>query len=71
VNLLKRLDLRLGLVLGNAVGFLDCSRQLIALAGNRVKIFVGQLAPFLLHVPFELFPVAFDHVPIHGASLQR
>jgi len=46
MNLFECLNLRLGLILGNAVGFLDCSRQLIALAGNGVEIVVGKLAPF-------------------------
>ena len=34
VRLLESLDLHFGLVLGDAVGFLDLSRQLVALAGD-------------------------------------
>jgi hypothetical protein len=47
VDLFESLDLRFGLVLGEAVGLLNAARQLVSLAGNGVEIVVGQLAPLL------------------------
>src|SRR5690606_25292546 len=62
------LDLTLGLVLGNAVTFLNLARELVALAGDDVEVVVGQLAPLLLDLALHLLPVTFDAVPIHGVA---
>jgi hypothetical protein len=52
-------------VLVDAVLLLDLSDQLIALSRDDVKVAVGELSPLLLHLAFELFPVAFDTIPVH------
>src|SRR5215207_5228599 len=59
------LDLPFGFVAADAVTFLDASEQLVALAGDDVEVVVGQLAPLLLGLALELFPVAFDGVFVH------
>src|SRR3990167_6431820 len=65
VLLFKVLDLLLGFVLRDAVGFLDLAHQLIALAGDNVEVVVGKLAPLRLHLALELLPVAFYDIPVH------
>src|SRR5262245_22148759 len=62
-------DLALGIVLGNAVALLKPARKLGALALDHIEVVVGELAPLLLNLAFELFPVAFDAIPIHGFLL--
>src|SRR5262245_35902270 len=62
-------DLALGVVLGNAVALLKPARKLGALALDHIEVVVGELAPLLLNLALELFPVAFDAVPIHGFLL--
>lgn len=59
-------DLLLGLVFGDAVAFLDSTGKLVTPSFGPVQVVVGQLAPGLLRVAFELLPVAFDAIPIHG-----
>ena len=59
VTLREGVDLRVGCVFADTLGFLDLARQLIALAGNLVDVFVGELAPLLLYFALELFPIAF------------
>jgi hypothetical protein len=70
VNFLERLYLLLSLLLGNAVGFLNCACQLVALAGDGVAIVRGKLVPPLFDMPFELRSIAFDYFPIHGGFLR-
>src|SRR5262245_35051023 len=62
-------DLALGIVLGNAVALLKPARKLGALALDHIEVVVGELAPLLLNLALELFPVAFHAVPIHGFLL--
>jgi hypothetical protein len=69
VDLLEGLDLLLGLIIGDAARLLRPARQLIAFAGDRVEAVIRELAPFLLDMPFELLPVAFDDVPVDGVSV--
>jgi len=52
-------------VLGDAVQLLDFSGQVVAFARNHVKLIVGKLAPLLLDVTLELFPITFDAIPVH------
>src|SRR5205814_3048325 len=65
---LEVLDLLLGLVLRNPVGFLEAARQLVAVAGDAVELVVRHAAPLLANLALELLPVAFDAVPIHGVT---
>src|SRR5262245_60377494 len=58
-------DLALGLVLRHAVALLKPAAELHALTLDDVKIIVGELAPLLLNLAPELFPIAFDTIPIH------
>src|SRR5205085_12704418 len=59
------IDLPLGLVPRHAVTLLQTAGEFRALALDHVHVVVGELAPFLLNLALELFPVAFDAVPIH------
>src|SRR5262245_38446894 len=58
-------DLALGLVLRHAVALLKPAAELHALTLDDVEIIAGELAPLLLNLAFELFPIAFDTIPIH------
>ena len=60
--------LLLDVVLGQTVAFLDLAGELIAPAGNDVKIVVGQLAPLFLDPARDLFPVALNAIPVHTIS---
>ena len=62
------LQLALGLILADAIAFLNLAGKLITPTRDLVNLIVGKLAPLLLHFAFELFPVAFDAVPIHGVT---
>ena len=63
-------ELLFSFVLRNSVALLDLAEQLLALAGNDVQVIVGQLAPLLLDFAFELHPVAFYFVVVHGVVLK-
>src|SRR5262245_66620233 len=58
-------DFPLGLILGIAVALLQATGELRTLAVDDVHVIVRQLAPLLLDVALELFPVTFDAVPVH------
>src|SRR3954469_1506902 len=58
-------DVLANLVLGDAVPLLDLALKLVALAAHDIEIVVGQLAPLLLDLAFDLLPVSFDAIPIH------
>src|SRR6185369_7893139 len=53
----KAVDLLLGLVLGNAVLFLDLADELITLASDPVEVVVRELAPLFFHLPLHLLPI--------------
>ena len=57
-------ELLLRFILGDAIGFLDPAGEVVTLARNHVELVVGELAPLLLDVALELFPVAFDAIPV-------
>ena len=48
----------LGLVLCDAIALLKAAGELLPLAFDHVEIVIGELAPLLLNLAFELFPVA-------------
>src|SRR5262245_31792861 len=58
----------LGPVLLVAVSLLELAGELIALAADQRQVVVGELAPFFFDLSFQLFPIAFDLIPIHGQS---
>src|SRR5258708_39680358 len=59
------ISLHLGFVFRNPIAFLDAPDKLVFLSGNLFPVIVGELAPLLTGLALELFPVAFDSVPIH------
>jgi hypothetical protein len=62
------IDLALGLVPRHAVALLKPAAELRALTLDDVEIVVGEFAPLLLSLAFELFPIAFNSIPIHRVS---
>src|SRR5246127_4731052 len=62
------IDLALGLVPRHAVALLKPAAELRALTLDDVEIVVGEFAPLLLNLAFELFPIAFNSIPIHRVS---
>ena len=60
-----RIDVFSHLVLRKAVSFLDDALKLVATTGDPVEIIVSEIAPFLLHAAFQLFPVSFNAIPVH------
>jgi hypothetical protein len=62
-------DLALGLVLRNAIALLETAGELLALALDHVEVVIGELAPLLLNLAFELLPVSFNAIPIHHSLL--
>src|SRR5436190_22024849 len=66
----KLADLAFGLILRNAVLFLNLAHQLIATPADQVEVAVGELAPLFLELALELLPVSFDAIPIHVNALR-
>src|SRR5687768_12929412 len=68
---LKRLgelvEFSLGLLLLVAVALLDLAGELVAFAGDRREVVVGELAPLFLHLAGKLFPVALHLIPVPRA----
>src|SRR5713226_5634782 len=67
LKLLQRqqlLELAFGLLLGQPVLLLQEPQQLFPLTGDLIQLVVGQLAPFLLHFAFELFPASLKAIPV-------
>src|SRR5262245_20619811 len=58
-------DVLADLILGQTVALLDLALELITAAADDVEIFVGELAPLLLHLPFDLLPISLHAIPIH------
>jgi hypothetical protein len=67
----KRIDLTFRFFFRDAVSFLNEAQQLIALAGDDIELVIGELAPLLADLAFELFPIAFDGIPVHDVSPDR
>lgn len=57
--------LLLRFVLADAVFFLQLADQPVAIAGDNIQFVVGEFSPATLDCAFELFPVAFDTIPVH------
>jgi hypothetical protein len=53
---------------GHAVPFLQAAGELFGIPLEYFHVVVGELAPFLFHLAFDLFPVAGNRVGIHGSS---
>src|SRR5262249_14673924 len=62
-------DLALGLILRHAVALLKPAAELHALTLDDVEIVVGKLAPLLLNLAFELFPIAFNSIQFIASLL--
>src|SRR5262245_39936888 len=58
-------DVLAHLILGQTVALLDFALELIAAAIDDIEIVVGELAPLLLHLPFDLFPISLHAIPVH------
>ena len=52
------------------MALLNAGQQLVAFAGNNVKVVVRTLAPRLLAFAFELHPVPLDLILVHGDLLK-
>src|SRR5262249_8243317 len=61
-------DFALGLLLRHALALPKPGAGVPALTLHVVQIVVGQLAPLLLNLAFELFPIAFNSIPIHRVT---
>ena len=57
------IDVLSGLVLRDAISFLDHSLELIATTGDFIQIVVGEIAPLLLDAALQLLPVSFNTDP--------
>src|SRR6516225_880014 len=62
------IDLPIRLILAVAVALLQAPGELGALALDHIKVIGGELSPLLLHFALELFPVAFNPIPIHRVT---
>jgi hypothetical protein len=56
-------------VFGITVALLEPAYELGLVALDDVQVVVGQFSPLLSNSAFELLPIAFDPIPIHGALL--
>jgi hypothetical protein len=65
VPLQPGIDLSFGLILGVAVALLQAPGEFLSPSLNYIEVIVGKLAPLLLRLAFELFPVPFDPIPVH------
>jgi len=59
------------LITGDAIGLLNQTRGLDALAIDHVEVIVVESSPTYLDLAFELFPVTGKNIPIHLALSQR
>src|ERR1019366_8146053 len=59
-----------GLRFGHTIPLLNSPDQLILLAGDGFPVVIGEFSPALAARAEELFPLAFDLVPIHTVSLR-
>ena len=54
---------------GDPVLFLNFSEELVAFSLDFVQFIIGQLTPLFFHFAFDLLPIAFRLIPIHGVLL--
>ena len=45
--------------------FLQPALQLFAMSVDDIEVIVGQFVPLRFGLPFELFPITLDAIPIH------
>jgi len=62
-------ELLFSIAFADAIKLLNLSGHPVALACHRFQMVVSQLAPLLFGNACELFPVAFNLIPVHGAPL--
>ena len=62
---LSHVSIWLGVILRDTIALLKPPGEFSPFALDHVEVVVGELAPLLLSLAFELFPVAFNTVPIH------
>src|SRR5882724_4654816 len=65
----KRLPLLRAIPVVDILAHLDLAFELVALAANEIQIVVGQLAPLLFDLAFDLLPISFHAIPIHSQDL--
>src|SRR4051812_47260631 len=65
------IDVLFGFVFRAAVALLKTAGEFGALAFNHAKVIVGELAPLLLNLTFDLLPVTFHAIPVHERSPLR
>jgi hypothetical protein len=58
-------ELALVFLFVDSASLLDSARGLIVLAGDDAQPIIGQPAPLFSHAPAELFPLAFEAIPVH------
>src|SRR5262245_55187780 len=60
------INLFLCLVLGETITLLEFAFELFPLTVDRCKVIVREFAPLSFDVAFNLFPVSFNAIPVHG-----
>ena len=61
-------DVLFDLIFRDTVPLLNFPLELITAARDLVQVVVGQVAPPLLDLAFQLFPVSLDSIPVHDLS---
>ena len=62
------MDLALGFLFGDTIAFLDFSSQDFLVALYLLQVVISELAPLVLDLAFELFPITYDLIPINESS---
>lgn len=57
--------LALAFLFVDSMSLLDHARDLIVLTGDDAQPIIGQPAPLFYYAPAELFPLAFEAIPVH------
>lgn len=58
-------ELLFGLLLGDAVAFLDLACKVLTPPVNDIKIVIGLLSPLFFGLASDMLPIAFDLIPVH------
>jgi hypothetical protein len=64
-------QLLFSLVFRDALAFLNLAQQLVFFAIDHIQIIIRELAPLLFDLAFDLGPIAFNDVFVHGDVLLR
>lgn len=59
-------DLFLRFILRDAVALLNLSDERVLLPSKALHVVIGELRPLRLGLPFELFPLPCDLIPVHS-----